>query len=132
MQTAPTTRALVALVGGLAAGIGIQLSRNALLARLVTLLEPVGTLWVNGVRMTIVPLIVSLLVVGVSGETSLRSMRRLGGAALAVLLAFLTGTGVLSLLLARPLLSTLRIDPSVATNLRETAARGTGAVAASV
>src|SRR2546423_1717091 len=32
MQTAPTTRALVALVGGLAAGIGIQLSTNALLA----------------------------------------------------------------------------------------------------
>ena len=132
MRTSPTTRALAALVVGLASGILVEASDNVFFERVTAIVEPIGTLWVNGVRMTIVPLIVSLLVVGVSGETSLRSMRRLGGAALVVFLAILTATGVLSGLLARPLLATLHIDPSVASSLRDTAARGTGAVAASV
>jgi proton glutamate symport protein len=132
MLTAKTTRALIALVVGLAAGIAVEASGSVLLLRVVTFVEPVGTLWVNGVRMTIVPLIVSLLVVGVSSGTTLRTMGRLGSAALLVFLAILTAAGVLSAVLARPLLSSLTIDPAMAAGLRATAERGSSAVAASV
>ena len=132
MVTSKTTRALIALIVGLAAGIGVEASRSPVLMRIVAFVEPVGTLWVNGVRMTIVPLIVSLLVVGVSSGVSLRTMGRLGSAALLVFLAILTAAGVLSAALARPLLSSLTIDPAMAAGLRATAERGSSAVAASV
>jgi Na+/H+-dicarboxylate symporter len=132
MLTAKTTRALIALVVGLAAGIAVEASGSHVLLRVVTFVEPIGTLWVNGVRMTIVPLIVSLLVVGVSSGTTLRTMGRLGSAALLVFLAILTAAGVLSAVLARPLLSSLTIDPAMAAGLRATAERGSTAVAASV
>lgn len=59
MRTSRTTRALVALVVGLPAGIAIEATRSAPLLRVVSGIEPLGTLWVNGVRMTIVPLIVA-------------------------------------------------------------------------
>src|SRR5438093_1506106 len=97
MRTSPTTRALAALVVGLASGILVEASDNVFFERVTAIVEPIGTLWVNGVRMTIVPLIVSLLVVGVSGETSLRSMRRLGGAPLVVFLAAPIGVFALAL-----------------------------------
>jgi Na+/H+-dicarboxylate symporter len=39
---------------------------------LVTVIKPVGTLWVNAIRMTIVPLVMSLLVVGVASSGEMR------------------------------------------------------------
>lgn len=74
MQTSRTTWALVALVVGLPAGIAIEATRSAPLLRVVSGIEPLGTPSVNGVRMTIVPLIISLLVVGVaSGGASIEA-----------------------------------------------------------
>ncbi len=60
------TRILIALVVGLALGVvGGSLS-PALSAHAADFLDIVGTLWLNGLRMTVVPLVVALLVTGIA------------------------------------------------------------------
>jgi len=90
------------------------------------------TLWVNAVRMTIVPLVFSMLVVAVASSESLRSMGRLGGAAVGFFLATLAVIGIYTALLAPPLLGGLTIDPQAAAALRATAASSSQQVATTV
>ncbi|HEU4994995.1 MAG TPA: cation:dicarboxylase symporter family transporter [Gemmatimonadaceae bacterium] len=127
-----TWMALLALVLGLLTGAALASFRMAGLERLIGFLEPIGTLWVNAVRMTIVPLVVSMLIVAVASSDSLRSMGRLGGAALLFFLGTLVVIGVYAALLAPPLLAGLTIDPQAAADLRATAASGSQQVATTV
>ncbi len=127
-----TTRVLLALVVGLAVGSLVAATKNPALLAAVAWLEPIGTLWVNAIRMTIVPLVVSLLVVGVASGDSLRTVGRLGGAALLLFLGILVAAGLFSILVAPVLLAPLEIDPAAAASLRESAARGSGDVAETV
>jgi proton glutamate symport protein len=55
-----TKRVLVALVLGLVAGLLVLAHPTPALLKLVSWVEPIGTLWVNAFRMTVVPLVVSL------------------------------------------------------------------------
>ena len=48
------TRVVVALVVGLAVGVGIAASGNPALLRAAEFLAPIGTLWVNAIRMTVI------------------------------------------------------------------------------
>ena len=125
--------ALIALVVGLLAGATLaSSSAPATLDRIVGILEPIGTLWVNAVRMTIVPLVVSMLIVAVASSESLRSMGRLGGSALLFFLTTLAVIGLYTALLAPPLLAGLTIDPQAAASLRATAASSSQQVVATV
>lgn len=124
--------ALFALVTGLLAGAAFSTARMPGLERLIGILEPIGTLWVNAVRMTIVPLVVSMLIVAVASSDSLRSMGRLGGAALLFFLGTLVVIGAYAALLAPPLLAGLTIDPQAAADLRATAASSSQQVATTV
>jgi proton glutamate symport protein len=127
-----TWYALLALVAGLLAGAALAASGTPALDRIVRFLEPIGTLWINAVRMTIVPLVVSMLVVAVASSESLRSLGRLGGALLAFFLFTLIVIGIGVALLAPPLLAGLQIDPQAAASLRATAASSSQQVAATV
>lgn len=58
-----TTRILFALVAGIAVGIlGARFGWNMA----ATIAEPIGNLWLDGLRMTVVPLVVSLLITGIA------------------------------------------------------------------
>ena len=74
----PTNRVVVALIAGLVLGTAISATHNASLIALVSMIEPVGTLWVNAIRMTVIPLVISLLIVGVSSLSDLGIIRHLG------------------------------------------------------
>ncbi len=127
-----TTRVLLALVAGLAVGSAVAASRNPPLLAAVGWLEPIGTLWVNAIRMTIVPLVVSLLVVGVASGDSLRTVGRLGGSALLLFLGILIAAGLFSIAVSRALLAPLEIDPTAAASLSASASQAAGDVAESV
>lgn len=58
-----TTRILIALVAGLALGIVAGQTGWGGLAKVA---EPIGTLWLDGLRMTIVPLVVALMITGIA------------------------------------------------------------------
>jgi len=124
--------ALGALALGLLVGAMLAAAQFAYLEQLIDVLEPIGAVWVNAVRMTVVPLVVSMLVVAVASSDTLRSMGRLGGGAFLFFLAMLVAVGVLTFFLAAPLFSGLTIDAAAAESLRRTAAGSAQQVATTV
>lgn len=121
-----SARVVTALAAGLVAGGIIASVDSPALSSAAAYVEPVGTLWVNALRMTVIPMVVSLLIVGVASVTDFRVVGRLGGRALLIMLVILIAAGIFSGLVSRPVLSRLRIDPAGAAELRARAAEGAG------
>ncbi|MES2344241.1 MAG: cation:dicarboxylase symporter family transporter [Pseudomonadota bacterium] len=61
-----TTRVLIGLVAGLAAGAAIAAYAPGSAPQIIAVAEPAGGLWLDALRMTIIPLVFALLVTGVS------------------------------------------------------------------
>lgn len=118
-----TARVLIGLVVGLGAGIAISLSQSPLLLSAVRLLEPLGTIFINAIRMTVIPLVVASLITGVARTGDARAIGSIGGRALAIFLAVLFAGAVFGAVAGQPLLARLQIDPA------STAALQAGAVA---
>lgn len=119
-----TARMLVALVAGLVVGILATMARDSGGSVLLAIAEPVGSLWVNALRMTLIPLVVSLLISVIASVPNAKSTGRLGLRAFLVFVAFLVVAGAVSVLLAPPLLALLPITEAT------TAALQTGDAAA--
>ena len=109
--------ALAALVRGLALGIAAAASGSAAAPRLVEWLEPVGTMWVNAIRMTVIPLVVSSLIVAVSG-TAPGTVGRLGGRAFVIFVLLLASMAAITALVAPAIFSRLTIDAAAAEAIR--------------
>jgi proton glutamate symport protein len=117
-----TVRVLIGLVAGLALGIAVPATGIGWLQRLPGVVEPAGLLFVNAIRMTVIPLVASGLIVGVASMRDARAVGRLGGRALAAFFAFIAGATLFSAAGAYPLLQRLEIDPGVSASLRAGAA----------
>ena len=79
-----STQVLVGLGAGLVGGIVIAATHSTALLSAADAVAPVGTLWVNAIRMTVIPLVVSLLITGVASASNVATIGRLGGRTLAV------------------------------------------------
>jgi proton glutamate symport protein len=123
-------KVLLALVAGLALGLGISASGSEALAHFVPVIEPVGTLWISAIRMTIIPLVVASLIVGVGGAASPRNIGRLAVRAIVLFVAFLVVATSIALAVAPPILAMVHIDPAAAAGLRASAAQSGGAAVA--
>jgi proton glutamate symport protein len=88
------TRVLLALVSAIVGGVAIAASRNATLLHAADVIAPVGTLWVNAIRMTVIPLVVSLIITGVASAADVKSIGRIGGRTLLVFFLLLLGTAI--------------------------------------
>ena len=122
----PAVLALAALALGLALGVAVAASGSDALARAVAWVEPLGTLWVNAIRMTVIPLVVSSLVVAVaSPEGGARTVGRLGTRALVVFVLLLAGIAAFGALAAPALFARLHVDAAAAASIRA----GAGAIA---
>ena len=84
-----STQVLVGLGAGLAGGIAIAATHSRSLLRAADAIAPVGTLWVNAIRMTVIPLVVSLVITGVASASDVKAVGRLGGRTLAVFIGML-------------------------------------------
>src|SRR5437868_3166581 len=91
----PATRAGVGLLSGLIVGIVIASSQSTGARAAAAALEPIGTMWVNAIRMTIVPLVVSLLIAALGSESRSDAAGRLGIRAIALFVAMLAGVALL-------------------------------------
>jgi Na+/H+-dicarboxylate symporter len=87
-----STQVVVALIAALVLGGVIAATGNRQLLRATDFVAPLGVLWVNGIRMTVVPLIVALLVSGVASVADLRVIGRMGGRTLLVFILLIAGT----------------------------------------
>lgn len=121
-----TTKVLIALVAGLATGIGISLLEVPALSQLVPIIEPVGTLWINAIRMTVIPLVVGSIIVGVTAAPDPRTIGRVGSRALLLFVVLLLAGAIFAALVAPPLFALLPIDPAAADALRASATSTAG------
>lgn len=124
-----TVRVIIGLVAGLAAGMAAAASGLAWAGGLPALVEPFGLVFVNAIRMTVIPLIASGLIVGVASMPSAGAVGRLGGRAVLLFVAFAGAATLFGAGCAYPLLQRLPLDPSVVAGLRAGAA-GAGRAAA--
>src|SRR6516164_9548094 len=108
-----STRVLVALGAGIAGGTAIAASGNAPLLRAADAIAPIGTLWVNAIRMTVIPLIVALLITGVSSTADIASIGRLGGRTLLVFALLSAGVAAVVVPLAPSLFALLPFPANV-------------------
>ena len=121
MRLSTTAAVTIGLVLGLAAGIALGAGPDETAAGIVRFVEPIGTLWVNAIRMTVVPLVVPLLIVGVAGAGDARSAGRLGIRAFLFFLALLIIAATFTALVAPWLYRYLELDPAATAALRATA-----------
>ncbi len=102
-----STRVLTALGAAITCGVLIGWTKSAPLAHAADLIAPIGTLWVNAIRMTVIPLVVSLLITGVASASDVRAIGRLGGRTLLVFFLLLASVATLMIPLAALLFSLL-------------------------
>jgi proton glutamate symport protein len=107
-----STRILIGLSLGLISGIAYSLFELPALSFLPGLIEPIGTLWVNAIRMTVIPLLMSLLITAIAGQSSSGVVARLGSRTVGLFVIMIAMTCLYTLLLAPFFLSLLDIDPA--------------------
>ena len=105
-----TMRVLAGLVLGLAAGLLVLAHPTPVLLAVVRTIAPIGTLWVNAIRMTVVPLVFALLVTGIAGVSDMRTVRVLGAQTLATFVGLLLLSTVVALLVVPALFAGLHVD----------------------
>lgn len=88
---------LIALVGGILLGVVAG-------TRFVDVADVIGTLWLNGLRMTVVPLVVALLITGIAQTADAARAGRLAGRAVLTMLAILWSSSLLAAVMIPTLL----------------------------
>jgi len=118
-----TLRVAIGLVAGLLLGFTVSAIHSVRLMRIPAFFDPIGIVFVNAIRVAVLPLIVSSLIVGVaaSGDDA-RKIGKLGGRALLLVLSMLLVAAVFAIAVAFPLFARLNIDKSVVARLNESTA----------
>src|SRR5688572_4836820 len=106
-----TVRVLLGLVAGLVVGFAANAFPS--LRAAVPWIEPLGSIFINAIRMTVVPLVVASLVVGVAGASDARAIGRVGWRALTLFILLVLAGAVFGALIAQPILVRM-IDPASA------------------
>jgi Na+/H+-dicarboxylate symporter len=103
---------IVALAAGLAAGAYLLLNPGSPLHPIADGVGIVGTIWVNAIRMTVIPLVVSLLVVGIATPRDSARIGRLGTWAVAYFVLSLSAVAAVMLIITPPVFAGLELDPA--------------------
>ncbi|HWU71363.1 MAG TPA: cation:dicarboxylase symporter family transporter, partial [Pseudoxanthomonas sp.] len=61
-----TARVLTGLIAGIVLGILLAWMDPALARQIADIVEPFGKLWLNALQMTVVPLVLALVIVGIN------------------------------------------------------------------
>jgi proton glutamate symport protein len=113
-----TTRVLIALVAGFVIGLALTGVASSVAGPVLAVATPVGTIFVNLIRMTVIPLVVSMLIANVGAMASSASLGRTGVRAAVIAVVLLAIAAVATVLIATPILARLHIDQSAAMALR--------------
>ena len=108
---------MLGLVAGL--GIGAAIAATGLSAGpIAAAADVVGTLWINAILMTILPLVVSKLIVSIAGHEDGRTLGRAGRRAAVLIVGLQVATAVLAAAVMPPVFAWLPIDPATSATLR--------------
>lgn len=101
---------ILALIAGLAIGALLRAYDPALADSAIVLADPVGTLWVNAIRMTVIPLVVSTVLAALLAPGSRALFAQLGWRAAALLGVLALVLSSLSVLAANSAFAWLSLD----------------------
>jgi Na+/H+-dicarboxylate symporter len=108
---------LIGLALGFLFGIIAKQGDVGFLFTFSNILEPIGNLWINALRMLVVPLIIAYIVTAVASFSHLKSTFKIGGSAILTHL-FLIGTGMAIMTLLSPsVVSMFDVTPEMTTSL---------------
>lgn len=124
----PASRATIALALGLAVGMAIAASGSPALKSFAGALESVGTIWVNAIRMTVIPLVISLLIATIAREKDLGDVGRMGGRAIVIFTVLLSTIALIGVFGGPPLLDRIQFDPASVAALRASSTTNVSAV----
>ena len=113
-----TTRVLIGLVAGFLLGLALAGSSSPAVSTLLAVMAPVGTIFINLIRMTVIPLVASMLVASVGSLASSGALGRAGARAAVIAVVMLAITSVATVLIATPVLARIQIDQGAALALR--------------
>jgi Na+/H+-dicarboxylate symporter len=102
----PTARVLAGLAAGAVIGLLLAGWNEDVALQVANAVHPIGKLWLNALQMTVVPLVLALVVVGVNTATDAAASGRIARRAIVVFIVILTG-GALFAALAAPLVFSL-------------------------
>ncbi|MEO5622463.1 MAG: cation:dicarboxylase symporter family transporter [Dokdonella sp.] len=112
-----TARVLLALGAGAAIGLALAGGNPVAALRVADIAQPIGHLWLNALQMTVVPLVLALVVIGVNTASDAAASGRIARTAIIVFIALLTAGALFTALAAPALLALLTPDPALGTAL---------------
>lgn len=116
-----TTGSLIALVLGLGLGTLAFRLQSGALQGVIPVLEPIGGVWINALRMTVIPLVVSQLVVAVLANREELGVGRLAIRACVILLVLLAAAATFTAVVSPGILSRISFDQTTVEWFRTTA-----------
>jgi Na+/H+-dicarboxylate symporter len=111
-------RILTALAVGLVAGIIAFRWGGGFTGTAVSIAEPIGGLWLDALRMTIIPLIVSLLITGIAAGSEAARSSKLAGRAILLFFAVIWSSAIIGAFLTPMLLGMFPMPGESAAALR--------------
>ncbi|HTI31996.1 MAG TPA: cation:dicarboxylase symporter family transporter [Sphingomonas sp.] len=112
------TRILIALILGLVLGLGASSLAPGLADGAASIADPVGTLWLNGLRMTIVPLVVALLITGIAQTAEAARAGAVAGRALVWITCVMCASAVMGAILMPTFLALVPMPVAAADALK--------------
>jgi Na+/H+-dicarboxylate symporter len=105
---------MLGLALGAIIGLTLAWSDTALAAKVAALVQPIGKLWLNALQMTVVPLVLALVIIGVTTASDTASSGRTARRALLVFVILLSFGSFFTAIAAPALLSLVPRDPALA------------------
>ena len=109
---------LSALVVGMLLGVGVEMVSVDWGTASLPYVETVGLLWLNALKMTIIPLIVALLITGITATADAARAGKLAGRAVAIFIGANLIAGLMTLLVLPLLLQAFPMSTAAAEGLR--------------
>ena len=109
---------LSSLVAGMLLGIGVEMISVPWGTASLPYIEWIGLLWLNALKMTIIPLIVALLITGITATADAARAGKLAGRAVAIFVGANLVAGLMTLLVLPLLLQAFPMSEAAAAGLR--------------
>lgn len=109
---------LLALVAGLLLGIASASVGGGWVDRAISIADSVGGMWLNALRMTVIPLVVSLLITGIAASAQAARASRVAGRALFLFILLLWISSALGAVLTLVFLQVWKMPAGAADALR--------------
>src|SRR5262249_31326212 len=105
-----STRVLLAIAAAIVIGVVIAAFGDARIIGVADAIAPIGALWVNAIRMTVIPLVFSLLISSVASVADMKSIGRIGRRTLFVFVLLIAGTAAVMMPFACALFALLPLN----------------------